>query len=283
MKYKILLLGKNGQLGHEFVNYFNLYQDFKIDAFDHGELDITDREKIFVIIKENAYNLIINCTAYNAVDLAEDESNLANAVNFLGVKNLAEAAKINNAKLIHFSTDYIFDGNQRKPYCEYDNPNPLSVYGMSKFYGEQAIKEVCKNYLIIRVSWVFGGKNNFVTKLINWSKQSQELEIISNQISSPTYTYDLVKAVQLLINKNISGTFHITNTPVRKIEWARYILAKINWTGKIHAVDMESVEFKASRPKYAILDNSLFQYSVNWEMPNWQDSTDRFLKRMKIL
>jgi len=283
MSYKILLLGKNGQLGHEFVNYFNLHQDFRVDAFDHRELDITDRKKIFLTIKENAYNLIINCTAYNTVDLAEDESNLANAVNFLGVRNLAEAAKINNAKLIHFSTDYIFDGNQKKPYCEYDNPNPLSAYGISKLYGEKAIREVYKNYLIIRVSWVFGGNNNFVTKLINWSKQNQELEIISDQISSPTYTYDLVKAVLLLINKNISGTFHITNTPVNKIEWAKYILAKINWTGKIHAVNMESVNFIAPRPKYAILDNSLFQYSVNWEMPDWQEATDRFLKRIKIL
>ncbi len=283
MKYKVLLLGKNGQLGFEFVNYLNLYHDFRVDAFDHEELDITDREKIFVTIKENAYNLIINCTAYNAVDLAEDENYLANAVNFLGVRNLAEAAKINSAKLIHFSTDYIFDGNKKKPYCEYDNPNPLSVYGMSKFYGEQAIKEVCKNYLIIRVSWVFGGKNNFVTKLINWSKQNQKLEIISDQISSPTYTYDLVKAVPKMLYENLTGTFHVTNTPVSKIEWAKYILKKINWSGEIHAVNMGSVKLKAPRPKYAVLDNSLFQYSVNWKMPNWQDATDRFLKRITIL
>ncbi len=278
MRQNILLLGKDGQLGGEFARFFISNTGCNVDVLGHGDIDIADKRMVFDVVKRRSYSTIINCTAYNNVDLAEKEKEVAFKVNFIGVRNLAEAAQKNHAKLIHFSTDYIFDGKQTRPYCIYDSPNPLSIYGKSKLYGEKAIKEITSNYLIIRVSWVFGGANNFITKLIKWSRQSNKLEIIQDQISSPTYTYDLVRAVYNLINKDLSGTFHITNTPVKKIDWAKYILNKINWSGQIIGVNLKDVDFKAARPRYAILDNFLYNSVVNVEMPSWEDATDRFLE-----
>ncbi len=282
MKIKILLLGKDGQLGKEFVHYFKNLLDYEVHAYNRKELDITNRKKLFELAKQNSYNIIINCTAYNKVDIAETEKDDAFNTNYFGVKYLAEIAQINKSKLIHFSTDYVFDGQKDSPYCVYDKPNPLSVYGSSKLFGEKAIRDSYDNYIIIRGSWVFGGKDNFITKLIEWSKQNNKLEIIQDQVSSPTYTFNLVQAVIKLVQENAIGTFHISNTPTSKLNWAKFILKKINWKGDIIAVNLDSINFKAKRPKYAVLDNTLFNNITSWQMPSWEGATIRYLNDLKL-
>ncbi len=274
----ILLLGHRGQLGREFVKIFATRNDIMIDSYDLAELDVTNKGALIKLAKMKKYQIVLNCTAFNNVDLAEEQPDLAFRVNYFAVRNLVEAAQINNSLLVHYSTDYVFSDNEEKAHRIYDERKPLSQYGKSKKQGEDLLKELYDKYLLIRTSWVFGyGPNGFVSKLIKWSKSTKVIELIDNQISCPTYAYDLANATMCLINKGVIGTFHITNSAVSKLEWGKYILNKISWHGQVEGVNMEDLDLKAKRPKYSILDNEDYVIICNKQMPSWQDATDRFL------
>lgn len=278
---KILITGANGQLGKDFQKYLK-ENNIEYIPTDAPDLDITSLNQLRQFTEENKnITHIINCAAYNAVDKAEEEWEKAYSINGLGVRNLALISNEINAELIHYSTDYVFSGDKGSKYTIYDTPNPINKYGESKALGEKELLLAKKRYLI-RVSWVFGtGNTNFAKKVINWSKNKNELRIVDDEISSPTYTKDLVKATMNLINLKAYGTYHITNSPCSRYEWAEYILEKINWKGKLKKAKKEEFDLPAKRPDYAVLDNFGYKEMTGEQMPDWKDATERFLEELR--
>lgn len=280
---KILITGANGQLGKDFQKYLKQKNIDHIPT-DSSDLDITNLKQLRQFTKENdGITHIINCAAYNAVDKAEEEWEKAYSINGLGVRNLALISNKINAELIHYSTDYVFSGDKGSKYTIYDTPNPINKYGESKALGEKFVK-LSDKYYLIRVSWVFGtGNNNFAKKVIEWSKNKKELRIVDDEISSPTYTVDLVKATINLIKMKAYGLYHITNTPCSRYEWAEYILKETGWNGKLSKAKKEEFNLPAERPDYAVLDNFGYYETTGEKMPEWKNATKKFLEEMRNL
>jgi dTDP-4-dehydrorhamnose reductase len=281
---KILITGSNGQLGqdiqkvckHNFIDYI---------ATASKTLDISRESEVQHFVKNNPVDVIINCAAYNAVDLAETEWKKAYCVNGLGVRNLAIAANAVDALLVHFSTDYVFDGMSRIPYTIADPPGPISRYGLSKLLGETMVRDIADKFILIRTSWVFGrGNENFPQKILSWSKNKAELKVVDDQIASPTYTADLAKATLDLINKQSRGIYHITNSNYcSRYEWAEYILTKIGWNGNLVRGLSDEFISAARRPAFSVLDNFGTLESLGYSLPDWKDATERFLKELEVV
>lgn len=275
----VLITGANGQLGQEFQKLFT-NEHISFIPTDYKELDITDIDAIRKIIKENKFTHIINCAAYNAVDKAEEDWRTAYSVNGLAVRNLAIAANEISAEIVHYSTDYVFDGKKDTPYTIYDDPNPINKYGESKFLGEKNIA-LANKYYLLRVSWVFGtGNINFAKKVIGWSKKTDHIRISDDEISSPTYAVDLVKATLEILKKKVYGLYHVSNTSCSRYDWGKYILEKINWKGKLERAKALEFNLPAKRPGYSVLDNYGLNETIGYEMPTWQNATDRFLVQL---
>ena len=275
---KVLITGAYGQLGQDITNLCRK-NGHDVTACDSKELDITRYDAVIDKIQKIEPEIIINCAAYNAVDLAETEWEKAFLVNGIGVKNLSLAANIVNAALVHYSTDYVFNGKTSRPYTIADHPDPISRYGESKLFGEQEVMRHAKKYYLIRVSWVFGaGNTNFVKKVLEWGDQRDTITIVDDQIASPTYTRDLAQASLDLIKTTQYGLYHITNAGhCSRFDWAAYILQQSGWAGEL--VPGKSHEFKtpATRPLYSALDNFGTRETIGYDLPSWQDATKRFL------
>jgi len=244
------------------------------------DLDITDRNRVEDTVQTVSPDIIINCAAYNAVDLAETEWKKAFLVNGTGVKNLALAANRQGSVLVHYSTDYVFDGKSRRPYTIADTPRPISRYGESKLLGEQAVRDLCEHYYLIRTSWVFGrGPANFVTKTLEWSRGKQEISVVDDQVSTPTYTVDLAKATLDLIATRSFGLYHVTNSgSCSRYDWGRHILGQVGWNGTVRAVKSAAFKTAAERPEYSVLDPFGTPEVLGYELPSWQDATTRYLR-----
>ena len=248
MKY--LILGKNGQLGAEFCKKL-AGQDFS--ATSHKQLDITNFSAIENFITKNTPKIIINCTAYNQVDLAEKDSTEAFAVNHFAVENLAKICHKEKIKLVHYSTDYVFDGEKTDGfYTIKDKENPLNEYGKSKLAGEKAIKNNLENYLIFRTSWVYGeGTQNFPFKLLQWAKNQDFLKIASDEFSCPTPTNFIAKETLEYLAKEEKGLFHLTTGIVKsRYEWAKEILAENNIDKFIYPCSRNDFSLPAKRGKF---------------------------------
>ena len=247
-------------------------------------LDITDLESVREAVLRTTPNAIINCAAYNAVDKAEDDWKNAFSVNAIGPKNLAIAASEHGIPLMHFSTDYVFDGKKGSPYFVWDKPKPLSKYGQSKLYGEQLVSLFTNRCFIVRLSWVFGvGNTNFVKKILEWSKEKDELKVVDDQISSPAYTVDLSKAILDLLSTKCYGVYQMANSGYcSRYDWAKYILELSGWKGRL--IPAKSSEFKtaAQRPEFSAMDTFPLGETIGYELPDWQDATERFLKELEV-
>jgi len=279
---KILITGANGQLGQAFQKKF---EQLNIQYIAKGskELDITKIDQLRNLVNnEKEITHIINCAAYNHVDKAEEEWEKAYQINGLGVRNLSIISNEINAELIHYSTDYVFSGKKGE-YTIYDTPDPINKYGESKALGESEVTQA-QRYYLIRTSWVFGvGKDNFAKKVINWSQNSKELKITTDEKSAPTYTEDLVEATLELIKQKVYGIYHITNTPCTRYEWAEYILKKIGWEGTLKPAKRSDFNLPAKRPESSVLNNFGYTEVTGKKMPDWKDATDRFLKEMGMI
>jgi len=242
-------------------------------------LDITDIKSIRELVSSARPDAIINCAAYNAVDKAEEDWKNAFLVNAIGPKNLAITASESEIPLMHFSTDYVFDGKKGSPYFVWDRPTPLSNYGQSKLYGERLVSLFTNRCFVVRLSWVFGaGNTNFVKKILEWSKEKDELKVVDDQISSPSYTVDLSRAIIDLLETGNYGIYHMTNSShCSRYEWAKYILELTGWKGKI--IPVKSTEFKteAQRPELSALDSFPLKETIGYELPDWKDATERFI------
>ena len=278
----ILITGAKGQLGYDFQRLFDELKEEYI-ATDRDELDITDIEKIREFVKNKNITLIINCAAYNNVDKAEDEPELCKKLNTYAPRDLAIVAKEIGAEYITYSTDFVFDGEKKAPYTEEDISNPLSIYGKSKYEGEKEVFKVKPDSFVVRTSWVFGiANNNFNKQVINWSKNKDELSIVDDQISSPTYSKDLAYYSWELIKTKKYGLYHLSNTgEASKYDQGKYVLDKIGWQGKLNRAKTKDFNLKAQRAEYTKLDSSKLEKVIGKKIPSWENGIDRFLEEME--
>ena len=278
----ILITGANGQLGYDFQRLFDSLE-VKYIATDVADFDITNEKSIDdFFLKHNNISLIINCAAYNDVDKAETDSDFCMLLNSRAPLNLAKKAKEIGATFVTYSTDFVFDGDIRDPYTEEDMPNPPSVYAKSKRMGEEAVLAEYDKSFVIRTSWVFGiANNNFNKQVINWSKTRDELNIVDDQISVPTYSKDLAYFSWKLIETKKYGLYHMSNSGIcSKYDQAKYVLDKIGWTGKLGTSKTEDFNLPAKRSKFSKLDSTKLENIVGEKIPSWQNAIDRFLEEL---
>ena len=278
----ILITGANGQLGYDFQRLFDSLE-VKYIATDVVDFDITNEKSIDdFFLKHNNISLIINCAAYNDVDKAETDSDFCMLLNSRAPFNLAKKAKEIGATFVTYSTDFVFDGDIRDPYTEEDMPNPPSVYAKSKRMGEEAVLAEYDKSFVIRTSWVFGiANNNFNKQVINWSKTRDELNIVDDQVSVPTYSKDLAYFSWKLIETKKYGLYHMSNSGIcSKYDQAKYVLDKIGWTGKLGTSKTEDFNLPAKRSKFSKLDSTKLENTVGEKIPSWQDAINRFLEEL---
>ena len=283
----ILVTGSKGQLGLELSELSNDYKNFNFFFTDKDDLNINEYDAImkFLVIKN--INYIINCAAYTEVDKAESEPELANLINHIAVRNLAKLSKEKKIKLIHISTDYVFDGRKEHPYTESDKPNPQNIYGKTKLDGELAIKMINpRNSLIIRTSWLYSKfGDNFVKKMIDLSKTNKQISVVMDQIGSPTNASDLANIILKILpkikNDNVE-VFHYANDGYCSwYEFAKTIF-KINGDD-INLVPCRSddLPYKEKRPKYSVLSTSKIKKKFKFVIPLWTDSLTKNLELFK--
>ena len=279
---KILLTGSNGQLGYSFKKLFDSLK-IKYIATDYQEMDITDDEAMEQFFDKNSnFTHIINCAAYNDVDKAETDEKVK-ILNITAPYKLAEFAEKMEAIFVTYSTDFVFNGQKKEPYIEEDTPNPASVYGKSKYEGENKVLKIYNKSFIIRTSWLFGiGGNNFNKQVINWSRLRDSLNIVDDQVSAPTYSVDLAEFSWKLIQTEKYGLYHITNSgEASKYDQAKYVLEKIGWEGKLNRAKTADFNLPAKRPEYSKLSSEKVEKLLGEKIPTWQSGIDRFLEEMK--
>lgn len=281
---KFLVTGADGQLGGEFAREL---EKRKLDylALGREDLDITDFKRVQKIVASFKPDYLINCAAYNDVDKAEEDWQTAFLINGMGPKNLAVTSLRENYTLIHYSTDYVFDGKKNSPYTIADTPAPINNYGRSKLLGENCVRDFAGKYFLIRLSAVFGSnpKASFPLKLISLAKEKKELKIVDDQIFSPTFVGDVVKATLDLIETGQYGLYHMTNSGYcSRYEWAKYILEKIGWQGKLLRAKSEDFSSPALRPRFSVLDNFPLKNIIGYELSHWKEATEKFVEIVRV-
>ena len=281
----VLVTAKDGQLGQCFQNLALKHPNIQFVFKSSSELDITNKAKIEGAFGTHSFDYCINCAAYTAVDKAEEAIELADKVNHIGAKLLAESCKKFNVTLIHVSTDFVFDGKATVPYLEDDITNPLGVYGKTKLAGEQAISNVLENYFIIRTSWLYSEYgNNFLKTMLRLSKERNEIGVVGDQVGSPTYARDLADIILRLIeSKNTSyGVYHYSNKGV--VSW--YDFAKEIFKLSDSSITLNKIETKdyptpAVRPKYSVLHTESICKLLDLKIPNWKESLKKAIIYLK--
>lgn len=277
----ILLTGANGQLGTDFKKLFDM-KNISYVATDYMDLDITDIQKVRVFVKDRGITYIINCAAYNNVDKAEEEKELCMKLNMEAPKNLAVVAKEIKAIFVTYSTDFVFGGEKNTPYTEEDEVSPLCTYAQSKAEGEKAVLETYDKSFVIRTSWVFGmGNNNFNKQVIGWSKNRDALNIVDDQVSSPTYSWDLAEYSWDLVQSNEFGLYQLSNDgECSKYGQAKYVLNSIGWQGKLGTAKTADFNLPAKRASYSKISSEKAEKVIGRKMPSWQSGIDRFLEEL---
>ena len=277
--HKILVTGANGQLGNELQRLVAVYPQFQFSFTDVAQLDITDPEAVNLYVQEHIFSAIINCAAYTAVDKAESDYDAALAVNATAPHHLAVAAKAINALLIHVSTDYVFDGTGYKPYTEEMPLAPLGAYGRTKLLGEQAVEAIGGKYAIVRTSWLYSSfGNNFVKTMLRLGAERNELNVVSDQIGSPTYAADLAKALlemttQILkqSEKYESGIYHYANEGIASwYDFAVTIMELQQLDCKVNAIPGHLYPTPTQRPHYSVLSKEKVKNYFGLNIPHWR-------------
>lgn len=277
MKY--LLIGNHGQLGSEFEDKLTeLRKDFV--AVDIDKVDICDYQAITNLFSFVKPSIVINCAAYNDVDAAEHNKEIAFNVNAEAVKYLAYSSYKHHAFLIHFSSDYVFDGKKTDGmYSEVDETNPINTYGKSKLAGEHLLQNELDDYLLFRLSWVYGsGTQNFIFKITQWAIDKEILKVTDDEISVPTSTQVIVDVVLNSIKQGLEGKFHLTNSGFcSRFQWAETIIRLLELNTKLEPVAQDYFKLPAKRPKFSAMSNSKISGELNIEIPLWEVSLIDFL------
>ena len=252
---KILITGSNGMLGHDLIS--ELKDKHELILTTSKTLDITNKDYVMAFIKDNSPDVVINSAAYTDVDGCEENSDIAYAVNGEGVRNLALACREIDIPLVHISTDYVFNGENTRPWVEDDEIGPISVYGKSKLIGEEAILETLDKFYILRTAWLYGinGKN-FPKTMLELAKNHSEITVVYDEVGSPTYTPDLAKAISQLIETDYYGIYHLTNSgSCSWCEFAKYIFEVADVDVNVIPVTASEFARPAPRPHYSVLNN----------------------------
>ena len=279
----VLVTGASGQLGQSLQHIAANYNNCEFIFASSKELDITNQEKVNWFFENNKIDFCINTAAYTSVDKAETETEKANAINVLGSKYLAVACKNNKVKLIHISTDFVFDGTSAKPYVETDIVNPLGVYGATKLKGELEIMHNMSDYFIIRTSWVYSQfGNNFMKTMLRLASERNSLNIVSDQIGSPTNAVDLAKAIMDIVShfqfpasdfQPKFGIYNFSNEGTTSwCDFAKEIFRLNNVSIEVNPIATEAFPTPAKRPKYSVLDKSKIKNAFNTEIKNWKEA-----------
>lgn len=289
----VLFGGKLGQLGWELRR--TLAPLGEVVAVDRDDLDLRDASALAAFLREQAPQLIVNASAYTAVDRAETEQDLAFAINEQAPRVMAESARVLGAGLIHYSTDYVFDGTLGRPYVEDDTTNPLSIYGRSKLGGEQAIQAAGCAHLIFRTAWVFSTRgDSFITKTLQWARQKTELRVVDDQVSNPTWARMLAEATSMLLAQGAgdvpayvgekSGLYHLAGWGfASRYEWAQQILANDpkrteQLVQTLRPARTDEFPAPAERPLFSALDCSHFERTFGLRLPPWQEALQRCME-----
>jgi dTDP-4-dehydrorhamnose reductase len=269
---KVLITGASGQLGKEFVKVLSS-KGIDFVALERKDLDVTNFEKVYKTLKEINPSVVINCSAYNQVDLAETEILKAFSTNAVGPYNLAITCREINAKLIHYSTDYVFDGIKKGLYTEEDSHNPLNQYARSKLLGEELVKQALEDYLILRVSWVYGeGRQNFIYKLLQWTKEREVLQIAFNEVSVPTYTGFIVEKTLKALEKGLTGLYHLVPRGyASRYEWAKLTLKLLRMKKVLIPVEKEIFNLPAKRPDFSAMSCEKIEKALGEEFEEWDE------------
>ena len=289
-KKRYLVTGVKGQLGYDIVRELNDRGEFDVLAIDKDEMDITNKDEVMRIVKAYDPDVIFHCAAWTQVDKAEELRDLCYNVNVIGTKNITDASIETNAKLVYMSTDYVFDGEKdiNSLYTEEDKVNPKSVYGETKFAGEEEVRRN-PNHFITRISWVFGiNGNNFIKTMLKLSNKYDELKVVNDQVGSPTYTVDLAKLLVEMAETDKFGTYNVNNEGYCSwAEFADYIMKLNEKSTKIVPVSTEEyydgkdMSKIAYRPRNSKLDKNKLEENGFDRLPSWQDATDRYCKQLK--
>jgi len=290
-KFNLIILGSSGQLGKEFQGLSNKYQkEFTYNFLTKGKYDVTKQMNISECLSDISENIIINCSAYTKVDLAEKEKEKAMLINGLALGNITKIANDTNSTLVHFSTDYVFSGDNEIPYREEDATDPQTSYGESKLYGENLALNSTTKSIVIRTSWLYSSmSDNFVKTIISKSLTNETLNIVADQKGSPTYARDLAEAVLKLIlldrfkySASKNSLYHYSNLGITSwYEFAYEIFKSINAdVGRLNPIKTDAYNATAKRPKYSALNTSKIRDHFNLEIPLWEKSLMKCINNM---
>ena len=287
---KVLITGSNGQLGSEIRDLYTNYEKIEFFFKDLPELDISDADSVSTLIINKRINVVINCAAYTAVDKAEENIEIAERVNSIGVSNIVEALEKVNGKLIHISTDYVFDGNNSQPYRESDPVNPIGIYGKTKRAGELAVIKSKIDAIVIRTSWLYSSfGNNFLKTMLRLGKQQESINVVSDQIGTPTYARNLAKIcldiLQISDLEKISDKgkiYHYSNKGVASwYDFAVLIMEIAELNCKVSPILTKDYSTLSKRPHYSVLNKEKIKTDFNIDIPLWEESLNECIIKLK--
>ncbi len=287
MAFRIMITGANGQLGRALNIELGGDPDIEIVNTDVGQekirsLDITNVDAVLSFAREIKPYAIINCAAHTAVDKCETDLDNAYRINAVGPRNLSIAASETGAKLIHISTDYVFDGTATKPYIEFDRPNPQGAYGKTKLAGEEMVRGFARNYMIFRTAWLYGDGKNFVKTMLRLSGERDEVSVVYDQVGSPTSARELARAIRTNLFTDNYGLFHATCEG--DTNWADFTKEIYRLAGRDTKVKpITAAEFGAAapRPAYSILDNYMLRLTGGYRFADWHDALEEYMKEFQ--
>jgi len=274
---KILVTGSDGLIGTNILPY--LTKHFEIIPATEKQWDILDRNMGEEVFRTHRPDVLINLAAVTNVDMCEEATELAFRVNAEGAGLIAELCRKHDVKLLHFSTDYVFDGTGTKPYTEEDVPNPLSVYGRSKFLGENNVIKNHPSSLIVRTEWIYGkGGENFITKVTKIAREKGKAEVVDDQTGAPTFAQDLAEPVRSLLTQNKSGIYHITNSGACTwFQFAKTIFSILHIDVPCLPIGSADIPWRARRPAYSVLDCSKLKKDTGLSLRHWQQALMHYL------
>ncbi|WP_010248017.1 dTDP-4-dehydrorhamnose reductase [Acetivibrio cellulolyticus] len=282
---KVIVTGSEGQLGKEVLRQFDK-SCYDITAVDLKEINITNLDEVLSMVRRVSPDAIINCAAYTNVDACEKDFDSAFAVNAIGPRNLSIASKEVNAKIVHISTDYVFDGagvlkdNNIRPYMEFDDTYPKTAYGKTKLEGENFVRLFNDKHFIIRTAWLYGEGKNFVRTMLELSKAKDEIKVVDDQRGTPTSTEELTRMIRCLIDTENYGLFHGTcEGQCTWYEFTKEIFLKKGITTKVLSCSTEEYPSPTPRPKYSVLENYMLKRTSSYMFKEWQEALEIYLKR----
>lgn len=291
MKKKLLITGCNGQLGRALNAHYAGSDEVELvntDVFrqDVTELDITDIDKVMGLVKEVKPYTIINCAAFTAVDACETQPDSAFRINAIGPRNLSIAATEVGAKMVQISTDYVFGGDAKTPYTEFDPVNPQGAYGSAKLAGEQFVQQFARDYYIIRTAWLYGDGKNFAKTMLRLSENHDKLTVVADQVGTPTSAKELAKAIAYLVPTENYGLFH--GTCEGDCSWADFAAEIFRLAGRSTKVVRVTTEQYAAanpttapRPSYSVLENYMLKLTTDFKFAQWQDAIADYMKMVE--